>query len=273
MRHVIALTTSLFLLAPAGSKAAELKQETVQAWDTYIETANARMAQRTGHITFLWVDETPERVRRVRGGEIVVSPVGEHNPKNVPHGLIHDWIGAAFIPETTINELLTVVRDYGHYKEFYKPTVIESKPVSRVGTDEDRFSMVMLNKSLFLKMALEGEYYSSFHQVEEKRWYSVARATRVQQIERYGQPDEHKLPVGEGNGYIWRLCSFTRYEERDGGVYVELEAIALSRNIPVEARLVAEPIVRRVSKSALVTSLKQTSEAVRSARQDRAGTQ
>jgi hypothetical protein len=44
---------------------------------------------------------------------------------------------------------------------------------------------------------------------------------------------------------------------------MELEALALSRDIPVAFRWVADPIVRRVSKNALVLSLHQTQEAVR----------
>jgi hypothetical protein len=46
-------------------------------------------------------------------------------------------------------------------------------------------------------------------------------------------------------------------EERDGGVYADLEAIALSRDIPAAARLFVTPIVRRVSKESLATSLHQ----------------
>ena len=59
---------------------------------------------------------------------------------------------------------------------------------------------------------------------------------------------------GHGTGIIWRLYSITRYQERDGGVYVELEAIALSRDIPGGLRWIVEPIVRRVSRSSLVAS-------------------
>ncbi len=52
----------------------------------------------------------------------------------------------------------------------------------------------------------------------------------------------------EGSGLIWRLSSIKRLEERDGGVYAELEAIALRRDIPVAFRLIAMLIVRRVSR-------------------------
>ena len=47
-------------------------------------------------------------------------------------------------------------------------------------------------------------------------------------------------------------------------MYVELEAMALSRDIPGAFRWAADPIVRRVSKNSLLTSLRQMQEAVRS---------
>jgi hypothetical protein len=86
---------------------------------------------------------------------------------------------------------------------------------------------------------------------------------RVQEIEDYGRPGEHRLPEGQGGGYIWKLHSIARFEQRDGGVYVELEAMALSRDVPAMLRFVVDPIVRRVSRNSLFTSLEQTEHAVR----------
>jgi hypothetical protein len=70
------------------------------------------------------------------------------------------------------------------------------------------------------------------------------------------------MPEDHGTGLIWHLSSITRLEERDGGVYAELEAIALSRDIPVAFRLFVTPIVRRVSRDSLATSLHQTKVAI-----------
>jgi hypothetical protein len=44
--------------------------------------------------------------------------------------------------------------------------------------------------------------------------------------------------------------------------------MALSRDIPVAFRWVADPIVRRVSKNSLLTSLRQMQDAVRSTEKD-----
>lgn len=245
-----------------NASAASLKPETVHAWDQYIQAARARMQQRLGAGgPFLWVDETPGLAARVRRGQIAVSPAGLHVPKKVPAGLIHDWVGAAFIPNETIHEVLPIIRDYGKYKEFYHPHVMDSRAIA-TGETEDRFSMVLMNQAIFAKIALESDYRVSYVRVDGQRSYSVSEATRIQEIAGYGMAGQHALPEDEGMGLIWRLYSVTRFEERDGGLYIEVEAVALSRDIPAALRWAAEPIVRRVSRESLATALRQTEDAM-----------
>ena len=259
---LIGMICAGFVASPAASYGAELKDETLKTWDAYIQTVNSQMHNRLQG-PFLWVDEDPDRVASVRAGKIVVSPVGKKNPKPVPSGLIHDWIGAAFIPNVRLGDVLSAVRDYGHYKEFYKPTVVDAKPLGTEGSC-DKYSMRVVNKETVAETALDTEYQACYLQLDELRWYSTAHSTRVQEIRHYGRPDEQELPPNQGSGYIWRLYSLARFEERDGGVYIELEAIALSRDIPVAVRWVVDPIVRRVSRNTLLISLQQMEEAVRS---------
>ena len=249
-----------FMVVPARSEGAELKKETQQAWGAYIQTANSQMMDRARG-PFLWIDEAPDRSHSVRDGKILVSPIGQQNPKPVPDGLIHDWLGAAFIPDVKLEDVLSAARDYGDYKEFYKPDVIDSKSLGTAGTC-DKYSMLLLNKELVASTALEGEYQACYHRLDDRRWYSIAHTTHMQEIRHYGQPGAQELPPDQGSGYIWRLYSFARFEERDGGVYVELEVIVLSRDIPVAVRWMVNPILRRVSRNAMMTSLRQMEEAV-----------
>jgi hypothetical protein len=254
----------LLICAPIASSAAELTNETLQAWQDYIRSANSGMEERLHwRLPFLWVDESADRSRRVRAGEVLVSPVGDHSPIRAPKGLIHDWIGATLIPNAGLEDIFAVVHDYNRYREFYKPLVIDSKSLGGDGPDY-RFSLLMLNKSLFAKTALASEWNNRCICVDDRRWYSIAYSTRVEEIEDYGSPGERKLPLNEGSGYIWRLYSISRFEQRDDGVYVELEVIALSRDIPGGLRWLIDPIVRRVSRGSLFTSLTETRAAVRS---------
>ena len=263
-RLALPLIPLLTLFSPGTISAASLEPATLKAWEEYIDSANLRMEKRLKHDqAFLWVDEAPARLARVRAGEIVVSPISPQIPKKVPSGLIHDWVAAVYIPGVTLKDVLAVLSDYPSYKEIYKPTVVESKATGTNGA-EDRFSLVLMSKSFFLKTALDADYESCYVRIDERRGYSVSQTTRIQEIEEYGAPGEHALRPGEGHGIIWRLFGITRYVERDGGVYIELEAIGLSRDIPSSLRWVVEPIIRRVSRASLLTTLQQTENAVRS---------
>jgi hypothetical protein len=259
MRNKVGIATILILLGfhPFG-RGATLKPETKAAWDTYLQAANAAMQARLkpgAH--FLWMDDEPERINELRPKFPYIAPVGPHIPKKVPFGLIHDWRGVGFLPHATIEDILRVVRDYDRYKELYKPGVIES--ISH-GTDgaKDLFSMRLANRSVVAKTALDTDCEASYFRVDEHRWYGVSNTTHIQEVDKFGTPEQHTLPEDEGTGLIWRLSSITRLEERDGGVYAELEAIALSRDIPAALRLFVTPIVRRVSRDSLATSLHQT---------------
>ena len=267
-RLKIAFAILVFIAVPAISQASELKQETLSAWEDYLRTANLRMQRnlrssgiRDAGNPFLWIDEQPDRSRRVRQGEILVAPVGEAGPQKVPDGLIHDWIGAIFIANVGINEVFAVVQDFNRYKDFYKPAVIESKLLRHTGEDYE-FSVLGQKRVLFEKIVLEGQFESHCAELDGTRRYCISSSARIQEINDYGQPAEHKLPPNEGHGYIWRVYDLTKFEERDGGVYVEVEAIALSRDISASLRWLTKAVMERVSRNSMSTILERTKDAV-----------
>jgi hypothetical protein len=257
----------LVLLLPGIAGATKLKPETVKAWDEYEAAAKARMQESLGpEHHFLLSDEDEKLAARLRSGAIEVSPAGPHIPKHAPSGLIHDWIGQAFIPNATTQDVLAVLRDYEKYKEVFKPAVVASRAIA-TGESEDHYATLLMNKEVLAKVAVEIEFRTNYVQVDDRRWYSVSESLRAQQIAGYDKENQHKLPEDEGTGLIWRTYSTTRLEARDGGVYIEVEAVVLSRDIPVYLRPVADPIVRRVSRESLSTSLRETQEAVRAKHQ------
>ena len=260
VRHIPAI-----LALVAGSltlKAAELKPETLESWNGYVRVANAHMKERAdGAAPFLWTDESVHRLRRVRSGEVVVERAHGEEAQKVPHGLIHDWIGAAFVPNATVANVLAVVRDYDRYQEVFGPTVA-SVHLTASTPRQDRFSMVWLRKVLFVTAAVDSDYESRYIQVDEKRWYSSASSTRVQQIRNYGRPDEQMLPCDQGDGFLWRLHSISRFAERDGGVYVEVQAIGLSRDIPFSMEWMVRPVIERLSRDSILATLQGTRGAI-----------
>lgn len=265
MKKLAAIIGALILMAGmALGSDLTLKPETLRAWDAHVKAENDRMRARLEPGSqFLWTDESPERRAKVRGGEVLVSPASQQTLQKVPSGLIHDWIGTVFIANATLDDVLEVVRDYPDYKKHYAPIVLDSKTIS-MGPLEDRFSILLMNRSVVLKTAIDGDYKSTTYRVDRHRAYAITQSTRIREVNNYGLPNAKTLPEDQGSGLIWRLFSISRYEERDGGVYMEIKAMALSRDIPFALRWFVEPIVRRLSRSSLTTSLQQTQEAVRS---------
>jgi hypothetical protein len=92
----------------------------------------------------------------VRSGKILLAPVNGSGPNEVPNELIHDWIGAAFCPDTTIEKAFATMDEHACCKDFYKPTVIDSKLFSRDGT-ESSFSMRWLKKALFITAVMDAD--------------------------------------------------------------------------------------------------------------------
>jgi hypothetical protein len=95
----------------------------------------------------------------------------------------------------------------------------------------------------------------------------VSNAVRVQEIADFGQPNEHPYPEDQRPGYIWREVGVTRLEQRDGGVYVEIETIALSRGIPWAFRWLIEPLTNKLPREIMMKTLTDTRGAVNAAKE------
>jgi hypothetical protein len=254
---------ALMVVGVAGrARALELQQPTADAWRDYMAGVTARLRARVdGGKPFLWIDEEPDRAARLRGGAVLVVPLVGHGTQPVPNGLIHDWIGAVFIPSATIDSLLCVVRDYNRYKEIYKPVVTDSQSLDSSAADQD-FSMTWQRHVLFVNAAVRGRYRAHEVTIDSHRGYTVVEATSLQEIQDYGRAGEHLMPPDTGPGFVWRIHCVSRYQERDGGVYLETEVIALSRDIPGSLRWLVGPVVNHLSINSLTATLSETRDAV-----------
>jgi len=254
--------SALTIFSLAVGQAAELKKETLNAWDSYLAQESAQVKERATGGSFFWSDADPKRREQVKAGSVLVEAVGEQNPLHVPGGLIHHWMGAVFIPGARIEDVLAITRDYPRYKDYYKPGVGDAATIFK-SDSKDEFTIRFVNPSVLSKSSLEGKYVSEFVRVSADRFYSTSVTKSMREIRDFGGANEKDLPSGEGSGYIWRLYSTARMENRDGGVLLEMEAVALSRDIPAALRWFVDPIVRRISRESIAKSLTDTAAAVR----------
>ena len=179
----------------------------------------------------------------------------------VPGGLIHDWVGSIFIPGVTLERTLAMVQDYDHHKDVYKPEVIDSRLLSHDGNDFHIY--LRLLKKKVITVVLSTEHDVKYTPVDKTTNGVVCRAPpRSPRSRRPGKTDEREKPPGTGEGFLWRLNSYWRFEERDGGVWLECEAISLTRDVPTGLGWLIEPIIRDLPKESLANTLRSTRAAL-----------
>ncbi|MGD0365203.1 MAG: hypothetical protein ABSC93_30335 [Bryobacteraceae bacterium] len=238
----------------------QLKPETLQAFETYIREAEAAMEQTLKGPLFLWSDGEPKRAKQVRQGKIVAELWRGKGPDKVPAGLIHDWIGAVFMPGATVARTLACIQDYDNHKKLYRPEVIESKLIARHGDDFQIYLRVLKKK--IVTVVLDTDHNVHYFHAGGARWGCRSYTTRTAEVDDAGKPAEKIQPPDAGYGFLWRLNSYWRFEERDGGVSAECRAISLTRDIPSVLKWIIEPMVRSLPKDTLIHTLKATREAV-----------
>jgi hypothetical protein len=242
-------------------KPLQLNPKTLEAFEAYIHNAETEMEQSLhGSGSFLWSDQAPQRAQAVGQGQVVAQFWSGEGPVKVPNGLIHDWIAAAFVPDSNIQELLAVMQDYDNHKNTYKPEVIDSKLISRDGKDFQVY--LRLLKKKIITVVLDTDHEVHYRPVDKTRWVCRSHTTRIAEVEHAGNPDERVLGPDTGYGYLWRLYSYWRLEERNAGVVVECRAISLTRDVPFGLGWAIEPIIEKLPKESLISTLEATRHAL-----------
>jgi hypothetical protein len=253
MRWIVAVA---FLALPAG--AARLNPDTATAFDRYIRQTEQHLDARKGQ---LWADESPDRAERVRAGELVVQPFHSKALVNVKDGLIHDWVGAAFLPGVTLDETLRFMQDYDNHERYYRPEIVDARLLSHQG-NRYRVFMRLLKKQI-ITVVLDTEHDIQYEHIEGKNWRSASRSSRISEVENAGKPDEKVLPAGTGQGFLWKLNSYWRFQERDGGTWIECRAISLTRDIPTGLGWLIEPVIKNLPRDSLQHTLEATRAALK----------
>src|SRR6266404_4002367 len=250
---------------PESAGGAELKQETTEAFNQYVRVTEDRMAEELRDArTFLWVDGFPGPQRdklytQLRRGEIVVErleALEREKRIRVPNGLIHHWVAVSFVPGVTLQQVLTLLQDYDHHETIYKPDVLRSRLLN---ADGNCFKIYLrLHQKAILTAVFNAEFDVSYFPLDENRTHSRSYSTRIAELENPDRSDAREKPIGKDRGFLWRLNSYWRFQEKDGGVYVQLESVALSRSVPALLAWVVNPLLKSIPREYLSRLLTST---------------
>ena len=222
IRHPLRVIAAV-LLALCPAQAVELKTETATAFDRYVQLSERRMQNDLRSGRFLWMDELPIRQRqemyqRIKKGDVVTErheTLEDAASVSVPGGLVHHWIGVVFIPGTNLKRTLALLQNYDEHSQIYAPRVLRSKLIQHTG-DDFKFSL-RLHETNVVTVVLDTDYDVHYLYLDSTRACSKSYSTRVAEVEKAGQPDEREKPVGNDNGFLWRLNSYWRFQSAMGG--------------------------------------------------------
>jgi hypothetical protein len=253
------ISLALCLAAPASTAAAELKPETLKAWDNYVQLTEKRIAAELDRTSgFLRTD-----ISKLKNGQIPIERLltkgADGRELRVPGGLIHHWFGAIFVPDVNLETVLRFVRDYDQHHRRFKE-VEQSKLVSREGATYKIFLR-------FVRTKVVTVHYNTDHTVVYRshaagRESSRSFTTRIAQLDDPGTASEKEKPVGNDSGYLWRLNSYWRFQEQDGGVVIECESVSLSRSIPFGFGWLIKRFVESVPRESVESTLASIREGI-----------
>jgi len=246
---------------PQTVKPVQLKPQTLEAFEVYIGEAEkaAEQGLRAGG-PFLWSDLQDERAQQIRAGKVVAQFWAGRGPVKVPSGLIHDWVSAVSIPGATLESTLALIQNYDNHKNIYQPEVIASRLISHHGNDFQIY--LRLLKKKVITVVLDTDHEVHYRSLDRSRCLCRSYTTRIAEVENAGDSNERVLPPDTGHGFLWRLYSCWRFEERDGGVCAECRAISLTRDVPFGLGWAIEPIIQKLPEESLIKTLEATRRAL-----------
>jgi hypothetical protein len=250
--------------------AVDLKPETLESFNRYVQATEARINKELARPgVFLYIEGLPEPQRSqtlasIHKGDIYMGRLETRDASGsvieAPSGLIHHWIGAVFIPKAALRQVLDLVQDYDHHQEVYQPEVVRSRLIQHEG---DRYQIYYrLRKKKVITVTLNTNHDVQYFPIDSTRCRSRSVATRVAEVANAGQPGEYEKPIGHDGGFLWRINSYWRFEEKDQGAYVEVESISLTRDIPTGLGWLIRPFVTSIPRESLIMTLGSTRSAV-----------
>ncbi len=231
----------LFLDAPR-LLVGEPTTATVSAFNSYSKAVESRLAQqhRSPNVFLALVASYPEGAEtRLRQGQLIIEQLTPSTGTDFSGAMLHHWRGTAFAPRAKAADFERLMRDFNSYPQHFSPQVIQAKVFT------------------------QGGYDITFGQLDVQHGYSISQSTRIAEINSPGTSTERTLNANEEHGFLWRLNTYWSYEERDGGLYLQIEAVSLTRSIPSGLGWAIRPYVESIPRESLEFTLRSACNALR----------
>jgi hypothetical protein len=261
-RKILSITLAGLFSLSVSVNAADLKPETIAAYKHYLQITEANIdVDLARGEPYLWIDSLPAPTRaadyaELRKGNPVIERLEtlEHGKTiSIPGGLVHHWIGTVFIPGATLAQTLDFMEDYNHKQDYFHPDIQRSKILRR--DDDDFLVNLRFYKKKVITTVIDTDHQVHYHLVDPTHAWSRSHTTRIQEVENSGEATERLERQGHDRGFLWSMDTYWRFQEKDGGTYVECQSLSLTRDIPTGLGWMVGPFVTSVPRESLTFTL------------------
>lgn len=253
LRALFVVSAALLSAAAPGHASAQPSPAAISAFNSYISSVESRLAaQHRTQATFLALGPGDEA--RLRHGELMVQQLTPDNQADFPGALLHDWRGTAFVPGATAAAFEHLMQNFSSYPQYFSPQVFKVKVLAH---NYNHFQVRMrVRQSHVLTVVLDTTYDVTFGRLDPQHGYSISRSTQISEIDSPGTPAEHPVAAAREHGFLWRMNTYWSYEERDGGLYIQIESVSLTRSIPSGLGWIIGPYVKSIPRESLEFTLR-----------------
>ncbi len=269
LRRTAAFLLGLLFAFPSPAQPSDLQPKANQAYDRYVALTQAQVSLQLAKLdSYLWIDQLPTDQQRadyqtLRSGGLVIERTETlENGKAIaaPGALIHHWVGTVFVPGATLDQTLAFMQDYDHKVDYFKPDILISKILAHNGGDYSVHIRFYTKKVITEVVDTDQDVH--YQRIDLTHAWSRSRTTRVQEVSNPGEKDERLDPEGHDHGFVWRMNTFWKFQEKDDGTYIECQALSLSRDIPTGLGWMVGPFVQSVPRESLTFTLETARNAL-----------
>lgn len=243
----LALFFGALLVLRAPRLLAQPSPAAIAAFDSYTQHVESRLAQQHRAADFLLLPRDAASRARLRRGELLIEHLGAATP---PAGaLLHHWRATAFVPGATPAQFEDLLRNFNAYPHNFAPQITAATVLT--ATPGHALVRLRTRQRHVLTVVLDTTCDVSFAEPDTAHGYSISHCDHVEQIS----------PSGD-DGFLYRLNTYWSYEQRDGGLYLQLESVSLTRSVPHGLAWAVQPYLDSIPRESLLFTLNSARNAL-----------
>ena len=249
----LAQLASLLLLSALTSPRIQAEAPTAAnlAFDTYSRAVEGRLdRQHSDPATFLTTGALPY----LQTGKILLEDLAEPGTAHAPDetnlgAAIHHWRGTAFVPGATATAFELLLRNLDAYPQNFAPQVLHAAVLTTHG--DHLQTLIRVREHHGLTVVMDTAYNTDFGRLDATHGFCTSHSTRIAEIASPNSPAEHPLSPADEHGFLYRLDTYWSWEQRDGGLFLQIETVSLSRAIPTGLGWLLRPYVQSIPRDSL----------------------